>query len=147
MPRIIPHAKADQWMTDVLVRIASGGQPYSRSNSDWVAMYYLQHWGFVRTKKKSNKWEVTSAGYQHLKSEYPHHKNTADIEEIAKKLEKLAVRMQQIGHHAANAEYEVANMKGAFALLENRINDIGDRHIEEDAKRAGFEYPAPKAPD
>lgn len=146
MPKL-PSTRIDIWMTDLLMRIASGGQPYSHSNSDGVAMYYLQHWGFVRTKKKSNKWEVTSAGYQHLKSEYPHHKNTADIEEIAKKLKKLAVRMQQIGHHAANAEYEVANMKGAFALLENRINDIGDRYIEEDAKRAGFEYPAPKAPD
>ncbi len=50
MTRKIPHSKADQWMTDVLVRIASGGQPYSRSNSDGVAMYYLQQWGFVRTE-------------------------------------------------------------------------------------------------
>ena len=51
------------------------------------------------------------------------------------------------GGHASGAEYEVSNLLGAYTLLENRINDIGDRHVEEDAKRAGFEYPAPKAPD
>ena len=32
-------------------------------------------------------------------------------------------------------------------LAERRANFIGDRYIEEDAKRAGFEYHAPKAPD
>lgn len=147
MTKKLPSDYVDKLMTGVLVRIASGGQPYSRSNSDGVAMYYLQQWGFVRTKNRSNKWEVTCAGYQHLKSEYPHHQNTADMEELAKKLKKLTVRMQQIGYHAAAAVYEVANMKDAFAMLEKRINDIGDNHIEEDAKRAGFEYPAPKAPD
>ena len=66
---------------------------------------------------------------------------------VAKKLKKLAVRMQEMGRHASGAEYEVSNLLGAYTLLEKRINDIGDRYIEEDAKRAGFEYPAPKAPD
>ena len=146
MPKL-PSTRIDIWMTDLLVRIASGGQPYSRSNSDRVALYYLKSWGFIRTKKKSNRWEVTGAGYQHLKSEYSDNKNTVKVEDVAKKLKKLAVRMQEIGRHASGAEYEVSNLLGAYTLLENRINDIGDRYIEDDAKRAGFEYPAQKAPD
>ncbi len=55
--------------------------------------------------------------------------------------------MQQLGNHAVGAEYAVDNLRKACIYLEEQISGVGTHHIEEDAKRAGFEYPAPKAPD
>ena len=104
MTKKLPSDYVDKLMTGVLVRIAQGGQPYSRSNSDGVAMYYLQQWGFVRTRNRSNKWEVTCAGYQHLKSEYPESEHTAKVEKATGALKKLLRRLQYLGKHAIQCE-------------------------------------------
>lgn len=133
-----PSNQTEVWMLRLINHIANGNQPNVRSHSDRHAMYYMKLWGLVRTRPKSNKWEITSAGYQHMLSEGHQHKLTAKVEEVNEKMKKLAKRMTQLGNHAAQCEYEVANLVGAYTLMENRINDIGDRHMAEDRKKAGF---------
>lgn len=138
-----PSSQGETWMLRLLDHIASGLQPNLRSHSDRYAMYFMKMWGLVRTKPKSNKWEVTSAGYQWLLSERGQSVKAAKVEDVTNKLKKLVRHMNQLGRHAEQCEYEVANLVGAYTLLMNRLNDIGDRHLIEDRQRAGYKDPAP----
>lgn len=125
-------------MLSLLKEIATGGRPDQNKFHDRHAMYFMKLWGLVRTRIKSNKWEVTSAGYQWLKSESISTKEVVTIETAQTALEAARRRLAYLGDHAEDCEDAVRDVTRSIKTLTAHLDMIGDRYMALDRREAGL---------